>query len=399
MLLSGSAGGGKSRIAAEKVHGFCKRYPNATAIGLRKKREFASKSIVYALKNAIGSDQSVRYNSSELTFHYSNGSKIFIAGLKDDDQRQALRSINGDGSADVIWGEEANALTEEDHNELLARLRGTAAPWRQLIYTTNPDHPFHWIKRRLMDGGEAATYYSSAADNPHNPEDYQETLAGLTGVLGKRLRDGLWVQAEGNVYEYDPAIHQVDSIPFRDSWRRFRSIDFGTTNPFVCQWWAVDHDGRMYLYREIYMTGRTVATHAKQINELSQGENISFTVCDHDAGDRLTLKEHGIPNITAKKAISMGIGRVEDRLKVQVDGLPRIFFAKDSLVEQDESLGLVPTSTIEEFGAYAWPKGVDGKPNKETPIDLYNHGMDAMRYAVMSIDAGVKQRPRVKDIL
>ena len=29
-------------------------------------------------------------------------------------------------------------------------------------------------------------------------------------------------------------------------------VDFGYTNPFTCQWWAMDHDGRLYLYREIF---------------------------------------------------------------------------------------------------------------------------------------------------
>ena len=122
------------------------KYPASTGIALRKAREFASKSVVYAIKTAIGDDPSVRYNAADLTFHYANGSRIFIAGMKDEGQRQALRSINGDGAADFIWGEEANALTEDDHNELLGRLRGTAATWRQLLYTTNPDSPLHWIK-------------------------------------------------------------------------------------------------------------------------------------------------------------------------------------------------------------------------------------------------------------
>ena len=109
------------------------------------------------------------YNAADLTFHYANGSRIFIAGMKDEGQRQALRSISGYGAADFIWGEEANALTEDDHNELLGRLRGTAAPWRQLLYTTNPDTPLHWIKTRLIDGGEATVHYSSAEDNPYLP--------------------------------------------------------------------------------------------------------------------------------------------------------------------------------------------------------------------------------------
>jgi len=33
------------------------------------------------------------------------------------------------------WVEEANALVEDDYNEVLPRMRGTAAPWRQIILT------------------------------------------------------------------------------------------------------------------------------------------------------------------------------------------------------------------------------------------------------------------------
>ena len=36
VLLSGSAGGGKSRCAAEKVHAFCLKYPGATVLMMRK---------------------------------------------------------------------------------------------------------------------------------------------------------------------------------------------------------------------------------------------------------------------------------------------------------------------------------------------------------------------------
>lgn len=389
VLLTGSAGGGKSRVAAEKIHGFCKKYPGATAIGLRKAREFASKSVVFALKTAQGDDQSVHYNASELIFHYDNGSKIFIAGMKDDNQRQALRSINGDGSADMVWGEEANALTEDDHNELLARLRGTAASWRQILYTTNPDHPSHWIKRRLMDSGEAAVYFSSAEDNPHNPDDYLETLAGLTGVLGQRLRDGLWVQAEGVVYdEFRDDVHVIDSFPIPDEWRKFRAIDFGYSNPFVCQWWAMDHDGRLYLYREVYMSQRTVAVHSKQIEALTGDEQIENTVTDHDAEDRATLHENGIYTAAAHKSISPGIQAAKERLKVAGDGRPRLFLLRDALVELDSVMDdqNKPTSTLQELSVYAWPKGASGRPVKEVPVDDNNHGCDAMRYMVMHVE-------------
>jgi len=78
--------------------------------------------------------------------------------------------------------------------------------------------------------------------------------------------------------DWDPAVHLLDPFAIPDDWRRFRAIDFGYTNPFCCQWWAVDGDGRMYLYREVYMTRRTVREHARTIAEYSDGERIEATV-------------------------------------------------------------------------------------------------------------------------
>ena len=35
---------------------------------------------------------------------------------------------------------------------------------------------------------------------------------------------------------------------------------------------------------------------------------------------------------------------------------------------------------------YVWPKGADGRPQKEEPVKEYDHGKDAMRYAVAYAD-------------
>lgn len=395
-VYGGGAGGGKSRAAAEKMNGFMLKYPGAVGIALRKAREFASKSVVYAIKDAIGEDKGVTYNSSDLVFNYANGSRIFVLGMKDEGQRQALRSINGDGAADFIWGEEANALTEDDHNELLGRLRGKAASWRQILYTTNPDGPFHWIKTRLIDGGEATVHYSSAADNPALPDEYRETLSSITGVMGLRLREGMWVQAEGAVYDtWSDAIHMISAMPQGwGSWRKIRVIDFGYVNPFVCQWWAIDPDGKMYRYREIYMTKRTVAQHAVKINLLSQGESYEATVCDHDAEDRATLKQLGIPSINAVKDVSRGIQAVQMRLDRGHDERPRLFMLKGALVERDGALveERKPVCTEQEMPGYIWQDAPDGRPNKEEPHKENDHGCDATRYAVMYLDGKPPRR-------
>src|SRR5205085_3993146 len=98
-------------------------------------------------------------------------------------------------------------------------------------------------------------------------------LDALPGVLRDRLRDGRWVSAEGVVYKFSELHHLEDWFDPPADWWRLRSIDFGYVNPFVCQWWAVDPDDVMHLYREIYHTERTVHTHAAHILELSGDES------------------------------------------------------------------------------------------------------------------------------
>jgi phage terminase large subunit len=207
-------------------------------------------------------------------------------------------------------------------------------------------------------------------------------------VRRKRLYEGVWAAQEGLVYEWDAAVHLVDRFEIPKAWRRIRVIDFGFTNPFVCQWWAIDGDGRMYRYREIYRTGRLVEDHVKDILEHSAGEAFEATIADHDAEDRATAERHGLRTIAAHKALTPGIQAVQARMARAGDGKPRLFLLRDSLVERDETLSEAkkPASTEEEFDSYHWPKGQGGKELKEAPVKIDDHGCDAARYGVAYVD-------------
>lgn len=200
LLLTGSAGGGKSRLAAFLLHRFMMQNPGAAGLVMRKAREWTNKSIVPFLKQTVVK-KDARYKKSDMWFEYPNGSLLYIGGMKDDDQREAVRSIGGDGGLDMVWFEEANAFTEEDYNEIIGRMRAKAGTYRQIVLTTNPDRPNHWINQRLIIGGEAKVYYSGAKDNPFNPPEYINNLELLTGTQYERLVLGKWVLAEGAIYD------------------------------------------------------------------------------------------------------------------------------------------------------------------------------------------------------
>jgi phage terminase large subunit len=233
------------------------------------------------------------------------------------------------------------------------------------------------------------------------------TLQSMTGLRYKRGYLGLWVGAEGQVYEdFSTHTHVIDIHPIPHSWRKWRVVDFGFNHPFVCQWWAEDDDGRLIMYREMYHTKRTVNFHThgdaltQGIVSLSGDEEIITTICDHDAEGKATLEEYGISTVNADKRKKVGVEKVQDRLQVQGDGKPRILFWRDSLVEEDEELRTLykPTNTIDEFPGYIWNEVATGKVQQakdEEPVKVADHGMDAMRYMVMHLDGNKAPKAKV----
>ena len=205
ILLTGSAGGGKSRVAAEKIHAFLMTFPGATALVVRKTRtSMYNSTVVFLRKEVMGkmlTSKRIRHNSTQHRFEYWNGSMLIYGGMKDDQQKEAIRSIGQHGGIDICWMEEATQFEEADFNEVISRMRGNVADWRQIILTTNPDSPNHWIYQRMIIGNEATKFFSKASDNSANPADYESKLDRLTGIERDRLRDGEWREAGGLVFD------------------------------------------------------------------------------------------------------------------------------------------------------------------------------------------------------
>lgn len=396
VILSGPYQTGKTYAALNKLHALLCVFPGCNALMVRKTRNSILSSAVVTYTQKVlpflpGDPRCAvqKYGGERPEFFlYPNESKLTVGGLDDADKYLSAEY-------DYIYVNQAEEIELDSWEKLVGRATGRAgnAPWPQVFGDCNPGPPNHWIKNRP----QLEVLETRHEDNPslYDGQDWTplgrrsiEILNGLTGLRYKRGRLGLWVGAEGVVYEFDSTVHLIQRFEIPEHWQRIRVVDFGYTNPFVCQWWAIDEDGRMYLYREIYMTQRTVRVHAKLIRELSQGERITATISDHDAEDRATLHENGIQTTNARKEVTVGIEKVQERLKVRGDGRPRLFVMVDSLVEVDQSLkdSYKPYCTADEFGVYAYPEGKDGKPVKEEPIKVYDHGMDAMRYAVMYLD-------------
>lgn len=414
MLVYGGSGPGKSAVIAEKMNALLKRYPRSTGVMMRKLRESLKNSaVLYFESNVVNGDPTVRHHKNNRRFEYSNGSILAYGGMKDTGQREAMRSIGVEGGVDFAWFEEANAFTWEDYEEFSTRMRGravfkaTGVDFTQIILTTNPDAPSHWIYQKLMLEKMAEVHYAKPEDNPLATEAYLNRLRNLTGVRRRRFYEGKWEAAEGIIFEeFDQHFHIIPRFEIPNDWRRIRVVDFGYVHPFCCQWWAIDPDGTMYRYREIYKTRTLVSDHAKRIKHLSGAERIDATICDHDAEGRAQLEAAGIPTQPAYKAVKRGIEAVQNRLKPVFgrDGKPiprsaRMFFLEGSLDEVDKDLRAhgLPFETTQEFGTYVRKRKADGT-YEEDPVKLYDEGMDCARYATCYVD-GISESGDAREVI
>ncbi len=391
-ILAGPAETGKTWGGLWRLDTLLRSTPKAHALIVRKVREDMTGTVLVTWERVYGIRGGVEKQggTKPTGYVYPNGATVQVVGL---DRGGKVLS----GEFDWVFVNQAEELDEDDWATLASRTTGRGAVTRtpMVFGDCNPGPAEHWIPKRQR----LRMLHSRHEDNPtlftaggqitEQGVRSMEVLEALPGVLRERLRYGRWVSAEGVVYDgFDRAVHVVPSFQIPATWRRYRSIDFGFTNPFSCSWYAEDPDGRLYHYRQIYRTRRTVREHAQEVNRLSYGESYEATISDHDAEDRATLEEDGIYTRAAEKAVSVGIQAVQTRLKKAGDGKPRLFFMADALVARDETLGHRPVCTIQEFEVYAWPKGADGRSLKEEPVKQHDHGLDELRYMVMYLDFG-----------
>lgn len=429
LLLSGPAGTGKSRGLMEKLHIAALKYPGMRALIVRKVAVTLPTTALVTWNKLVTEEAQANgtvswYGGSAqepAQYVYSNGSRVVVGGL---DKPTKIMS----SEYDMIYVQEAIELTVTDWENLTTRLRYGRMPYQQLLADTNPGPPSHWLNQRCLSGA-TRMLFSRHEDNPRlYDEDRREwtdegkrylteVLDKLTGVRKQRLRYGRWVAAEGVIYdEFDPDHHLLDPFEIPEDWTRVWAVDFGYKNPFVLQCWAVDGDGRLYLYRELYRTERLVEDHARDILDVvapwwdastPSAPNAGMIrkwiepkpvkiICDHDAEDRATLERHlKMGTVPANKTVSEGIQAMQSRIRVQPDGRARLFILKNARMRRDQELADTgrPTSTAEEMPGYIWEPTPDGKVEKDRPLKENDHGLDAARYVVA--DQDIRKRPRV----
>ncbi|KKL23093.1 hypothetical protein LCGC14_2428860 [marine sediment metagenome] len=305
------------------------------------------------------------------------GNKIHCFGS---DKRDSYKNMTG-FTAQLWYANEVSLSHSNSVQEAFQRCSGDNA---RIIWDSNPSYPEHKIKTDFIDrSGERLSsgrlriksYHFNIDDNQFLSADYIENLKKSTpkGMWYNRSIKGLWVSAEGLVYEsWNPEVHCVEPFKIPDDWKRVRGIDFGFTNPLVCLWGALDLDGRLFIYDEHYRARTLLDVHAEAIK--SRKGNFAWTVADHDSQDVAELKKYGVRTKPAIKDVGIGLQRVAQRLIIQDDELPRLFVFNTC------------KNLKREMGTYCWIEQKEGRAVQEEPMKINDHCVDTLRYIVMGID-------------
>lgn len=269
-----------------------------------------------------------------------------------------------------------------------------------MITASNPGGPCHdYLKSGFYDpvaprqvwrapeddGGRLRVFIpAKLTDNEHL--DYASYSASIKGI-GNEALVKMYLDGDMNVvfcayFKMFAERHIVEPFTIPDYWTRFRAIDYGFEAPNCCLWMAVS-DGTvpgipkdaLIVYREHYVTKLTADVVAREISELSNGENISYSVADpsmvhqkekkHLHGPTLAEEyaKAGVPVIAAANDRIAGWNQVRTR------------WVNDQLYIFNTCRNLIRTIPIQQHDKLK-PEDLDTK--------LEDHAVDALRYGCMS---------------
>lgn len=321
--------------------------PPGPLMMLGNTRETLIQNVIYPLVELVGPQYAI-LNRGTSTLRLF-GRDIFLFGAAN---ISAMRRLQGKGAVGA-YCDEAPTYPKDVWQMLGTR---AAADGIKIIATMNPESSLHWMKTEYLDRLDEVngrSWHFELDDNPFLSEKVKQELRGqYRGLFKQRYIDGLWVLAEGLIYDIDigspksPGPNGTWKLPKQFS-RTMVGVDCGISHPFaiLAEGWGPDekrwiaYDEHVHDINDPQRPARP-KTHEELADDLADFvEDMdplpdSIEVSPDDAGFRLqakkTFRERGIkiPIRNALNAVIPGIQNVardlgRGRLVFYVPGVPR----------------------------------------------------------------------------
>lgn len=309
-------------------------------------------------------------DENKITVTYKDKVNYFyIFGGRDERSQDLVQGIT---LAGVLFDEVA-LMPESFVNQATGRCSVTGS---KFWFNCNPDNPSHWFKEKWIDkASEKKLLYLhfTMDDNFSLSEDIKERYRGLyTGVFFKRFILGLWVVAEGSIYDmFDEALNCYTELEYsKDQYAdKVIAIDYGTTNAFAALK-CIDDGDNIFIHEEYYFDSRkegfqkTDEQYLDDLDKFVGNDDIYQLIVDPSAASFIVA------------ARNRGY-RVKEADNEVLDG---IRLTSTLMEKRILKIHKSCRNLIREIQGYVWDES--GKIEKEKPLKIYDHAVDAMRYYV-----------------
>lgn len=385
-ILEGSVRSGKTFISNLAWILFMLRSPGDTFLMSGESTDSLYRNTIADIIEILGQDRA-RYNESakggaQLIITINNKRKICYCrgGSKTNDEGK-IRGITTFG----WYADEITLHHETFVKQALSRMSGEGA---KAIWTTNPDSPFHFVKTEYLDKADVKNYrcwHFTLDDNFSLNEEYKNNIKNAyAGVFYQRFILGLWVLAEGIIYDmFNKEL--IVKTEERKYTKRYVSCDYGTLNPTTFGMFGLC-DGQWYKEKEYHHSGRESKhqkTDEEYVDDLLEFIDYDLSVkviVDPSAASFITaLRNRGVHVLKAKNEVIEGIRKTGTILK------NREILFNDCCKE-----------TFKEFDTYIWDSKASLK-GEDVPVKENDHHMDNLRYFVNTV-LDSKNKLKIKNI-
>lgn len=289
VLYGGAAGGGKTKALLLDAIRYAVQHPGLRVGAFRRTFPEIRESFLPELAS-IGFAASVggHWNGGEYELRFDNGSLImfrYVETLADATRRQG-------GQYQLLIFDERTLTPPEAVAFLYSRLRSGRKdlPVIGIRSGSNPGGQGHAaVKAAYIDAtdygskvitdarGRTVRFIPSRVDdNPHVNPEYRQDLQTLPEAMRKAFLDGSWDAFAGQVFtEWDRDRHVVPAFVLPDSWPRHAGVDWGYAAPWAVVWAAVDEDGRVWIYDELYDTKVGESEQARRVLAAENGRQVT----------------------------------------------------------------------------------------------------------------------------
>jgi len=348
---------------------FVKTAPQGDFLMAGKTERTLKRNILNPLTEIVG-NKHFRYNMG-LGEARLFGTRIYIVGANDERAEGKIRGLTIAGA----YLDEITLMPESFFDMLLSRLSVDGA---MLFGSTNTDSPFHWLKTQFLEREDLdlASFHFELDDNLNLSEKFKENLKKeYTGLWYKRLIEGLWVMAQGAIYDmFDDAFHAID-VPKKlaEYIKIWCAVDYGTSNPCTFGLYGKHQNGNTYKLREYWYDGResgrqkTDSEYVKDFVKWLREVKPQVVYLDPSAASfKAELRKLNFNVQDANNDILDGIRFISGML-----GNGKYFIDKSC------------ENTRKEYVSYVWDSNAQRK-GEDKPLKQNDHAVDCDRYGLFT---------------